>query len=60
MIMERAWNDWSDKMKKQIKIMESLKDKGVKVVDEGFEAAKDTIDQIDRSVKSKRVNITDD
>jgi len=60
MIMERAWDDWSDKMKKQIKVMEKMKDKGVKIVDDGFEVAKDTMEHLDKTMKSKRVNMTDD
>lgn len=60
MIMERAWDDWSDKMKKSIKILEKMKDKGEKIVDDGFEVAKDTIDEIDHTLKNKRSNMTDD
>lgn len=37
-----------------------MKDEGVKIVDDGFEVAKDTIDQIDKTVKSKKAKVTDD
>lgn len=57
-IMDKAWDDWSSLMKKQIKIAEKTKDKVVKVVDEGFEVAKETMDDIDHVVKSKKVNTT--
>lgn len=40
--------------------MEKMKDKGVKIVDDGFEVAKDTMEHIDKTVKSKRFNKTDD
>jgi hypothetical protein len=60
MIMERAWDDWSDKMKKHSSVSEKMKDKGVKIVDDGFEVAKDTMEHIDKTVKSKRFNKTDD
>ena len=60
MIMERAWDDWSDKIKNQIKVMEKMKDKGVKIVDDGFEVAKDTMEHIDKTLKRKKLNITEE
>ena len=56
--MDKAWDDWSILMKKQIKIAEKTKDKVVKVVDEGFEVAKETMDDIEHVVKNKKVNTT--
>ena len=58
--MERGWEDWSTLMKKQIKIMEKVKDKVVKTVDDGVEAAKETIDNVDKVVKTRRINSTDE
>lgn len=40
--------------------MEKIKDKGVKIVDDGFEVAKDSMEHIDKTMKSKRFNTTDD
>ena len=40
--------------------MEKVKDKVVKTVDDGVEAAKETIDNVDKVVKTRRINSTEE